>query len=50
MTTWLIIVVAVIYAVIAVGNLMKGNIGLFIMWASYALANVGLYITEVTIK
>ena len=48
-SAFLILFVAVIYSCIGLGNALKGNWGLAIMWFSYALANVGLYITEVGI-
>ncbi len=36
----------VLYAVTAVAWGMKGNPGLSVMWASYALANVGIIIAS----
>jgi|TARA_R110000868_G_scaffold110882_1_gene299867 hypothetical protein len=43
MSAWLIAIVGVVYAVIAVDLLYKGNIGLGIAFIGYALGNVGLY-------
>jgi len=43
MSSWLIIVTGVIYAYISVEQGYKGNIGMAICYAGYALGNVGLY-------
>ena len=43
MSAWLIAMVGVVYAVIAVDLLYKGNVGLGIAFIGYALGNVGLY-------
>lgn len=44
MSRTLIVIVGLIYAYIAVETGTKGNIGLSIMYAGYALGNVGLWI------
>ena len=44
MSAWLIAIVGVVYAVVAVELLLKGNTGLGIAFIGYALGNVGLYI------
>ncbi len=43
MSAWLIAVVGVVYTVVAVDLLLKGNTGLGIAFVGYALGNVGLY-------
>jgi hypothetical protein len=43
MSAWLIAIVGVVYAVVAVELLLKGNTGLGIAFIGYALGNVGLY-------
>ena len=43
MSAWLIAIVGVVYTVVAVDLLLKGNIGLGIAFIGYALGNVGLY-------
>jgi hypothetical protein len=43
MSAWLIAIVGVVYAGVAVDLLLKGNIGLGIAFVGYALGNVGLY-------
>jgi hypothetical protein len=43
MSAWLIAVVGVVYTVVAVDLLIKGNMGLGIAFVGYALGNVGLY-------
>ena len=43
MSGWLIILVTVIYAGIAVEQLFKGNIPMGVDYAGYAFANIGLY-------
>lgn len=45
-STVLILVVAIIYTVVGIGNIIKGQYGLAITWICYALANVGLWLTE----
>jgi hypothetical protein len=42
MSIWLIILVAVIYAVVAVQSLLKAEYGSAVLFASYATANLGL--------
>ena len=44
MSGWLIILVTVIYAGIAVEQLFKGNIPMAVVYAGYAFANIGLYL------
>jgi hypothetical protein len=44
MSSWLIIVVGVIYVWIAGEQLVKGDIGLACMYAGYAFANYGAYL------
>jgi len=44
MSAWLIAIVGVVYTVVAVDLLLKGNIGLGIAFIGYALGNVGLYL------
>jgi hypothetical protein len=44
MSAWLIAVVGVVYAVVAVDLIIKGNMGLGIAFVGYALGNVGLYL------
>jgi hypothetical protein len=43
MSAWLIAIVGVVYAVVAVELLLKGNTGLGIAFIGYSLGNVGLY-------
>lgn len=38
----LILVVMVIYGYVAVEQLVRGNVPGFVLWASYATANIGL--------
>lgn len=42
MSVWLIGLVTIIYAWIAVEQFMKGNAGMSIAYAGYAFSNVGL--------
>jgi hypothetical protein len=44
MSAWLIAVVGIVYTVVAVDLLIKGNMGLGIAFVGYALGNVGLYL------
>lgn len=44
MSGWLIAVIGVVYLVVAVDLLRKGQIGLGIAFIGYALGNVGLYL------
>ena len=44
MSAWLIAVVGIVYTVVAVDLLIKGNVGLGIAFVGYALGNVGLYL------
>ena len=43
MSGWLIAIVGVVYAVVAIDLIVKGNTGLGIAFVGYALGNVGLY-------
>jgi hypothetical protein len=43
MSAWLIAVVGVVYTIVAIDLIVKGNIGLGIAFVGYALGNVGLY-------
>jgi hypothetical protein len=43
MSAWLIAAVGVVYAVVAIDLIVKGNTGLGIAFVGYALGNVGLY-------
>ena len=43
MSSWLIIVTGLIYLYIAAEQAYKGNMGMAICYAGYALGNVGLY-------
>lgn len=45
MSAWLIAVVGVVYTVVAIDLLLKGNVGLGVAFVGYALGNVGLYIS-----
>ena len=44
MSAWLIAIIGVVYAVVAVDLLRAGNIGLGIAFVGYCLGNVGLYL------
>ena len=48
MAAWLIAVVGVIYAVVAIDLLRVGNLGLGIAFVGYCLGNVGLYLAART--
>ena len=43
MSGWLIALTGLIYAYIACEQLCKKNVPGFIIWASYAMANIGLW-------
>ena len=43
MSAWLIILTGVVYAYISGEQYFKGNAGMAICYAGYALGNVGLY-------
>lgn len=45
MSAWLIAVIGVVYLVIAIDLIIKGNMGLGIAFVGYSLGNVGLYIS-----
>jgi hypothetical protein len=42
MSAWLIATIGVVYAVIAIDLLLKGNTGLGIAFVGYAIGNIGL--------
>jgi hypothetical protein len=42
MSAWLIAVIGVVYAVIAIDLLFKGNTGLGLAFVGYAIGNIGL--------
>ena len=44
MSAWLIATIGVVYLVVAVDLIIKGNIGLGIAFVGYSIGNVGLYI------
>ena len=44
MSGWLIILVTVIYAGIAVEQLFKGNIPMGVVYAGYSFSNLGLWV------
>ena len=43
MSGYLIILVGVIYSYVAVEQWLSGNTAMFIVWAGYAFANLGLW-------
>jgi hypothetical protein len=42
MSAWLIAVIGVVYAAVAVDLIIKGNTGLGIAFVGYAIGNIGL--------
>jgi hypothetical protein len=44
MSAWLIAFIGIVYFIIAIDLLLKGNVGLSISFLGYSLGNVGLYI------
>lgn len=44
MSAWLIATIGVVYLVVAVDLIIKGNVGLGIAFVGYSIGNVGLYI------
>lgn len=42
MSAWLIATIGIVYAVIAIDLLLKGNTGLGIAFIGYAIGNIGL--------
>lgn len=44
MSAWLIAAVGVVYAYVSGESFFKGNLGMGIAYAGYALGNVGLYL------
>jgi len=42
MSAWLIATIGVVYAVIAIDLLLKGNTGLGLAFVGYAIGNIGL--------
>ena len=43
MSNWLIVVVGLLYAAVAIEQAVKGHGGLAIVYAGYAFSNVGLW-------
>lgn len=43
MSAWLIALVGVIYAVVAIALVFEGKVGLSIAFVGYTIGNVGLY-------
>ena len=43
MSPWLVIICTMIYAAVAVDQGIKGNLPVLIMYGSYAVANVGVW-------
>jgi hypothetical protein len=48
MSAWLIAIIGVVYAVVAVDLLRIGNTGLGIAFVGYSIGNVGLYLAART--
>jgi hypothetical protein len=48
MAAWLIAIIGVVYAVVAVDLLRIGNTGLGIAFVGYSIGNVGLYLAART--
>ncbi len=44
MSAWLIAFTGLIYSYVAIEQLYKGNIGMFIAYAGYSFSNIGLYL------
>jgi hypothetical protein len=44
MSSWLIGVIGIVYAAVAIDQFMKGGIGQGIMFMGYAIGNIGLVI------
>jgi len=44
MSAWLIAIIGVVYAVVAIDLLRVGNLGLGIAFVGYSIGNVGLYL------
>ena len=44
MSAWLIAIIGVVYLLVAVDLLLKGNMGMGIAFVGYSLGNVGLYL------
>lgn len=42
MSLWLILLVTVVYFITALLQIVQGNLGFSLMWASYGLANIGI--------
>lgn len=43
MSAWLIALVGIIYAYVAIEQFIQGNTPMFIVWVGYAFANLGLW-------
>lgn len=46
MSSWLIAIIGVVYAVVAADLLWRGNIGLGIAFVGYSIGNIGLYLAS----
>lgn len=44
MSGWLIAITGFIYLYVALEQLYKGNLGMFITYIGYSFANIGLYL------
>jgi hypothetical protein len=44
MASWLIATIGVVYLVVAIDLMLKGNLGMGVAFIGYSLGNVGLYI------
>ena len=44
MSSWLIAIIGVVYLVVAIELVLKGNLGLGIAFFGYSIGNVGLYL------
>jgi hypothetical protein len=44
MASWLIAVIGVVYLIVAIDLMLKGNLGMGVAFIGYSLGNVGLYI------
>lgn len=44
MASWLIAIIGIVYLVVAIDLMMKGNLGMGVAFIGYSLGNVGLYL------
>jgi hypothetical protein len=44
MSGWLIIIVGLLYAAVAIEQVWKGHLGMAIVYGGYAFSNVGLWL------